>query len=350
MARHLPNLDGLRSLAALAVVLGHSHAFFQPGQAYLPPGWVEDAFFRQASLGVQFFFVLSGFLITRIALAQMDSSEGFRLGRFWLRRVLRIWPVYFLVVALSWLLARFAGPFFNMAYNQWPLVLCFLENFDLMAVVRGQHAPGFVVSVLWSVSIEEQFYFLYPLLLLALPRRAYVWLFGLVVLGAGTYKMSVLNTDPLAAQFSTFSACYELAIGCLLALLVHGREPQGQPAWRSLWPYLGLLLPFPPGWLPLLRPVCFAGIILDQAFCARSWLQTRFVPGLNWLGKLTYGIYSYHMIVLMLVYQVLQRFQAAPQGPWGFLAYLLLLLALTIGVSWTSYRWMERPILARAPR
>ena len=337
---HLPNLDGLRTLAATAVVLGHSHIFFQ---GYVPSGWVEDTFFRQAGLGVQFFFVLSGFLITRIALTQMDSPQGFSLKRFWIRRILRIWPVYFLVVGVAALLAYGAGPLFNMFYNNWALMLCFLKNFDLLALLPKQHAPGFIVSVLWSVSIEEQFYLLYPLLLVLVPRRFYAWLFGSVVLAAGCYKLANQISDPLAVQFHTFSACYELGIGCLLALAVH----KSQPRRLTVLPYLALLLPLPPEWWLLLRPLLFAAIICDQAFCSGSWLQTRFVPGLNGLGKVTYGLYSYHMIVCMLLYQFLHAHGLEPQGPAQFLLYLMSLLSLSIGLSWMSYRWIELPILAR---
>jgi peptidoglycan/LPS O-acetylase OafA/YrhL len=339
--RHLPNLDGLRTLAATAVVLGHSHIFFQ---GYVPGGWVEDFFFRQAGLGVQFFFVLSGFLITRIALNQMDSPEGFSLRRFWIRRILRIWPVYFLVVAVAALLALTCGPFFNMVYNNWALLLCFLENFDLLALLPQQHAPGFIVSVLWSVSIEEQFYFLYPLLLVLLPRRFYPVLFGSVVLAAGAYKLANQSSHPLSVQFHTFSACYELGIGCLLALAVQKRQPRR----LSGLPYLALLLPLPIDWHLLLRPLLFAAIICDQAFCPDSWLQTRFVPGLNQLGKITYGLYSYHMIVCMLLYQILHARGLEPRGPAPFCLYLLILFSLSIGVSWASYRWLERPIMAWA--
>lgn len=337
----LPNLDGLRTIAATLVVLAHSQQFWTvAGCSFTPVAWVQAYLFEESFPAVQFFFVLSGFLITRGILADIAGTQGFSLGKFLLRRVARIWPVYYLVVSVAALLAWKGGPLFTMWHNNWALLLCFLENFDLMRLMKANLVQGVIVSVLWSVSIEEQFYLVYPLLLMLIPRRCYGAFLALVVLGAATAKYrGMFNV------FHTLSACYELSLGCLLAWLVHGRKPIDPHPSLSLLPYLMLFLPLEHPIKSVLQPILFAGIIYDQAFCDRHWLQTRFIPGLNPLGKLTYGIYSYHMIVVMLSYQLLRYWHL--QGFPSFMLYLTVVLSLSIGLSWISYRWIEHPILAR---
>ncbi len=156
---HLPNLDGLRTLAAFTVVFGHCHAVcaFPIGPDSSLQG-IKHLLFEQAVRGVEFFFVLSGFLITRIVLREQSGPKGFNLRLFWMRRILRIWPVYFLVSALGGCAAATGWPAVAMPHNQWALILTFLDNFDLLYLIEQGLSYGLIVSVLWSVSIEEQWW------------------------------------------------------------------------------------------------------------------------------------------------------------------------------------------------
>lgn len=342
---HLPNLDGLRTLAAFTVVFGHCHAVCAfPINPDSSLQGLKHLLFDQAVRGVEFFFVLSGFLITRIVLREQDGPAGFQLRLFWMRRILRIWPVYFLVTAVGGLAAATGWPAVAMPHNQWALILTFLENFDLLQLIQQGLPYGLIVSVLWSVSIEEQFYLFYPLLLVLVPRRFYLPLFLAIVLASLRFKM--LASGP-AVGFHTFSRCYELGIGCVLALL-WPRPPEWAgkiPSWLSLLPYgLCLLLVLGPGspyWLPWL----FAWIVFDQAYCQRSWLQTRRVPLLNALGKITYGIYSYHVIFALAVYHAMRWHGIPPHTLGTFAFYVAAVSLLVVGFSLASYRWMERPLL-----
>jgi peptidoglycan/LPS O-acetylase OafA/YrhL len=346
---HLPNLDGTRTIAATLVLLQHANFFPTiDGAPYFCSGPLAHMLFGNADTAVKFFFVLSGFLITRLVLKQMYSQQGFSLTRFWLRRVLRIWPVYYLVVILGIVMAQTGEPLFSMKYNSYPLLFCFLENFDVIQIFTHRHQPAYIPSILWSVSIEEQFYLLYPVVLLIVPRRAYTGLFAVIVLGAGYFRYFSQN------EFHTISAFYELGLGCLLAQLVHRRKPKQLHPVIHLLPYLLLIgLQFPlldPRWASLLRPILFACILYDQAFCPSSLLQTRFVPGLNGLGKITYGLYSYHMIVVTLVYFFMKAYGTLPDGPLSFVLYLLGILGISIGLSWLSYHYYETPLLALSNR
>lgn len=347
--KHLPNLDGLRTLAALLVFLQHCNHFpIYAGAPYFVVGWLQQLCFNQAHLGVQFFFVLSGFLITRIVLAQRENGS-FRLLHFWMRRIFRIWPVYFLVCLLGALLALSGWPNYAMPNNHWPLLLAFLENYDLKQMLAAGQTQGYVVSVLWSVSIEEQFYLVYPLLLLLLPARFYRAFFLGILLLAGGYKVYV-GPDSLDGQFQTLSACYELGFGCLLATMPGSVLPR---KWAGL-AYLALLLTLLAprqviltAIIALVRPLLFCVILVDQAFCPESKLQTQKIPGLNWMGKLTYGFYSYHVIFVILVHGLLLQHHLEPRSFGPYMLYVLTAGLLAAGASYVSYRWMERPLLQK---
>lgn len=272
---------------------------------------------------------------------------------FWIRRILRIWPVYFVVVTVAWLLSYSGWPPFNMENNSWLLTLTFLANIDLTRLYATGTPYGYVTSVLWSVSIEEQFYLVYPLTLNFLPRRLLIPFFCLVVLLA-----VVLRKTLGLGQFHTISACYELGVGCLLGLLA-----PSAPRWASRIPKALLLLPYltigltiftPPKGIywafHFLRPFLFAAVLFDQAFCTQSCMQTKKVPFLNDLGKITYGLYCYHMIFVILVLEWMRRLGCAPVTVVGFLLYVAIVSVISIGVSAFSYRWLETPILAYKPK
>lgn len=348
--RHLPNLDGLRTLAALSVVFTHCNAFAAiDADQFWGGDWTKQVLFGQGRLGVQFFFVLSGFLISTIAL----QKEKIDIRHFWLRRIVRIWPVYFLVVSVGYLAWLTPWPIYSMDNNRWPLLLCFLENFDLISLLRDNLPYGYIVSVLWSVSIEEQFYFIYPILLALLPRRLYLPFFSLVVVGAVCFRLHP-GVGTFDKQFHSLAACYELGLGCLLAMTLRPIPRPSIPAAILLVPYLLLLASI--FWnqqsvmVDLGRPWLFCFILFDQAFCPQSWLQTRFLPGINSLGKITYGIYAYHIGLAILINQVMASYGKAPRTLPLFLLYLVLVSLCSVSISYSSYRFMERPLMGLVPR
>lgn len=307
--------------------------------------WLRSLFFEQAALGVQFFFVLSGFLITRIVLKEQSQDKGFDIRLFWVRRILRIWPVYCVVVALGSLLAAMGNPDFAMAHNRWALMLTFLENFDLMRLLQQNLPYGHIVSVLWSVSIEEQFYLVFPILLILVPRRFYAPVFLAIV--AASLRFKIVQGGVPAIGFHTFYQVYELGIGCLLAVLFP-RCPgwtSSIPAWLLMTPYLlSLALVLQPT-VPFLLPWFFGLIVMDQAYCQQSWLQTRRIPLINSLGKMTYGIYCYHMIFALGVFNLMRLQGTMPHTLASFAFYVGTVSLMTVGFSAASYRWLERPCL-----
>jgi peptidoglycan/LPS O-acetylase OafA/YrhL len=195
-----PNLDSLRFLAFLLVFLQHGfYNAFKPfeGYSYLSDR-VISFFFTGGSTGVQVFFVLSGFLITYLLLNEQKKAGQIDLGKFYLRRTLRIWPLYYATVIFAFIIYPYLKSFIGMdsglCSRPW-YYFTFLANFDSIHI--SQHCPGesaMTQGIVWSVAIEEQFYIFWPLLFRLLPAFKQWLIFPLVihVLVSG-YTMQMLK-------------------------------------------------------------------------------------------------------------------------------------------------------------
>jgi peptidoglycan/LPS O-acetylase OafA/YrhL len=182
----IPQLDGLRGIAALSVVAHFNTRPFPLDPAVTTVYGATSLLhtFSVAPMAVVAFYALSAFLLTHLAVREYDAAGRFGVRRFYTRRVLRIWPLYFTVVAVNLLAAIPGGPLMGFAddnptmlpwmLDHWWLYVGFLTNWSLaFNYVRGHIDMGFPgVAVLWSITVEEQFYLLYaPLMLLALRGR-----------------------------------------------------------------------------------------------------------------------------------------------------------------------------------
>jgi len=153
---YFKNLDGFRSVAALAVVFQHTMnglGDFYPG----PLDVIINKLTKYGELGVQFFFVLSGFLITYLLQTEKARLGRIDLPKFYLRRVLRIWPLFFSVLIIAIVILPFLGA---KSVDNWWLYPSFLSNFDRLI----DSSSNAMANITWSVSIEEQFYLFWPLL------------------------------------------------------------------------------------------------------------------------------------------------------------------------------------------
>jgi peptidoglycan/LPS O-acetylase OafA/YrhL len=208
VAHPIPSLDGLRAVSISLVVLGHatgSKGFFLGMKAlpFLGP---------LVGLGVNVFFVISGFLITGILLREMEKPGGLRLSKFYLRRTLRIFPPYYfyLVVMLGLTLFKVVEiPMQNFAF-----AATYIQNYSWVKW-------NWLLGHSWSLSIEEQFYLLWPGALLLMGKRGVTpLLWGLIVLcpflRAATYHWHIMS-EGIALHFGSHAAADSLATGCLLA-------------------------------------------------------------------------------------------------------------------------------------
>jgi peptidoglycan/LPS O-acetylase OafA/YrhL len=323
--RRYPELDGLRGIAASVIVLYHLR------------------FTRSFPLGqtaVDLFFVLSGFLITRGLI--VEAGRPGWLHAFYSRRIRRIWPAYYLAMALV------------VALNPWlpkPEPLAEWWRFATFTpfVSRYWHVEPSVFSRLfyhaWTLAIEEQFYLAWPLILLVLGRRGLaVACAALIVLPAWLRAADGLSPNLLLTR------CEGLALGAALALW-RGRDerPFGRRGRMALLGLALLMLSVPilPGSLQILRlNLLFAalvGLVIDAS--GHRFLAFLRSPALSALGRVSYGLYLYHPIVFALV-TVAHRRLGLP----GSLGWDVVKVALSVAVAAASWRWVESPFLKRRRR
>jgi peptidoglycan/LPS O-acetylase OafA/YrhL/lysophospholipase L1-like esterase len=348
-----PALDGIRALAVLAVIAYHDNAT-----------WARGGF-----LGVDAFFVLSGFLITTLLLLEYRRAAGVSLASFWGRRARRLLPALFLVlVFVAWYTHHYVAPWERTSirndgiaslfyFANWRFILDQQSYFTLFSAASP-------VRHTWSLAIEEQFYIVWPLVVLACLRigrgsaRVLAAVSGIGALGS-IVAMATLyqDGDPSRAYYGTDARAHELLIGALTAVaLVNWRPPDavrralmaiGPVALAGMalfWLHLGDTDPIYYQGGSVLFALLVALIIaaVMNGGWARSVLSLRPLP---WVGRLSYGLYLWHWPIT--VWLVPNRVHVSP------LTLNLARLGLTFVAATLSYYLVERPIRvgwSRRPR
>ena len=318
-----PALDGLRGLAILLVF-----AFHLPISA-----------FRAGSYGVILFFVLSGFLITTILLRELDDTGTVDFRRFYQRRARRLFPALLVVVASYLiLLITILGEPEAWWYRSWP-VLAYVSNY-----VQAGGAQLVHMAHTWSLAIEEHFYLLWPILLVAIPRR---WRFAttcaLVAALAGWRLAMLFGGSPHdRIYFATDTNAFAPLLGCALAIGVHEKRIPAPTANVSAlstaalvaaaclpWHYLDRRLLYITVPVGLLSAVAIHAALFKPAV----WLENRV---LRWFGKISYGLYLWHYMMIALPWE-----QLSPLPPVFFM------IASPIALASISWRFIEAPLLRR---
>lgn len=359
---YFPELDGLRFFAFFLVYLFHkgiptallvSLVGPRTAAALEGNGWV----------GVQFFFILSGYLITTLLLREEATLGRIDLRAFWVRRILRIWPLYFLTLLITFgVMPALDGVFRHsggaVTLRQLPYFLVFLGNWSM--IVLGPVATA-AQQVLWSVCVEEQFYVAGPLLIAFVPRRLRVALV-LVLMAAsiGTrYYLIHSGASQLATAYNSFALADTLLSGMLLALWL-GPDPRHTGRHLGVWlRWLQWPLYAVSAWF-LARPSIgqfdaarrvwdLVGIwvigmaVVAIAVTVPGLLRKALAyPRLVWLGKVSYGLYMLHEVAFWLRDRIVNWLGWFPNQD-----YLVPIgtLALTVGLAAASYYGVERRFL-----
>ncbi|WP_052684650.1 acyltransferase family protein [Lentzea aerocolonigenes] len=335
------DVQALRAIAVLAVVVNH----FWPNA--LTGGYV----------GVDVFFVISGFLITSHLDREIVRTSRVRLGRFYARRVRRLLPAAFLVLVLSIAAAYFLLPYPRWTANAWEsfAAASYWENWLLAGKsvnYSAQNEAASLVQHYWSLSVEEQFYLFWPLLLMGLfkiGRRRWV-VTGVAVLGALSLGLSVYYTivSPSQAYFITPVRVWEFAIGAGVALastkLVLPRVAAGLAAFAGLAMIIATAFvydhhtPFP-GYLALIPAAGTGLVIISGLRPGRQWhtVVTASWP-VQFVGNVSYSLYLWHWPVVLLAPFALSGLldKGELTTPW-----LLGLLALSLVLAWLSKTLVE---------
>lgn len=326
-AGYLPQLDGLRAVAVACVLAFH----FVPGvDRYAPLG----------SMGVRLFFVLSGFLITGILLSWRGQPVGVALQTFYVRRALRIFPLFYFVLAAA--AALNIGP----VRDTFAWHAAYLSN--AYFYLRGDWHGS--VSHLWSLAVEEQFYLVWPWLILCAPER---WLRPMIVAMIALAPLSrLLFPHPMDSVLPT-SCLDSLGLGALVALAPHkGGANRTFASAGSVLVSATLLLRY---WglggqyqivgldfgVSLLSAWLVGRAAIGFAGAAGAFLSSSAAIA---IGKISYGLYIYHGFTPYLLGRYVPGFVTMPAPP-----RVAMLTALTALIALVSWRWLEQPFLRLKP-
>ncbi|MGL5889874.1 MAG: acyltransferase family protein, partial [Bacteroidia bacterium] len=354
---YFANLDGIRAVACLMVFVAHIWDYLNNRQSMHPAeSWIYINFIDGlGTTGVCLFFVLSGFLITTLLLREKEATGTVSLKNFYARRILRIWPVFFLVVLLGFVIVPLISGTFSAAETgkHIPWYLLFANNFDRIA-------SGFTgfgndsLGVLWSVAVEEQFYLLWPLVILLTNKRWFWFTLVLIIIASAIFRqLNSSNTDVLT--FHTFSVMGDLVIGSSFAWSCLYWEVKKTARTRIIY-YSILILFFLLHNTLLNKPesAVLGRMLLAFSFGFLIEDQVRHETGLfrfssaKWLSKfgiITYGFYCLHLFVIMGIQKLNAVLGLKTISTSVFVIELIGALLLTTGISILSYRFFEKPLL-----
>lgn len=357
---HFDNLDGLRFLAFLSVFFFHSIStndkLIQKDAVFIA---LKD-FVSNGGLGVNFFFVLSGFLITYLLFHERSINKSINIKNFYYRRILRIWPLYFACVFFGFVLfpllkASFAGvPQEAASLFHY---LMFLSNFD---IINNGFPDASVLSVLWSISVEEQFYLFWPLLLVLFKDKE-KYLFVLIILMSLIFRY--YNSRELVLYMSTFSVISDMAVGALAAWIIYNdksfkKKIMYLPKLVIGLSYLvlGVLIiykndlftsPISIVFQRLLFSLFFAFIILEQVFSERSILKIGKFKFISFWGKYTYGLYIWHSVAILITVTILSRVGLHHNALQIIFIQVPLSFVISLIISYISYHYFEKVFLKK---
>jgi peptidoglycan/LPS O-acetylase OafA/YrhL len=358
---YFENLDCLRALAALGVILMHISSWlrFPNSKFYSTLELCLSLNGYGGRLGVYFFFVISGFLITYLMFLEQDSVGFFDIKKFYIRRTLRIWPLYFLVLIIGFIIYPFLTNLF-MHENYTEKASCLMYSFFLVNYDHIYHPlpSNGILGVQWSIAIEEQFYLIWPVIFIFFNKNKFPILLILITVFSELFYMLHLN-DWRRQYFDTLSVMRYLSFGALLAWVCYNKLHLVRsffdkvPVVVICMIYLvSLLSPFIirmffgtsnlSDFFNSIIPMFFFGfVIVEQNYSNKSFFKLGRIKALNWLGKISYGLYLTHMIAIYMV-----NFLFSEIFPNKFMSlHILIVFVLTITLSSLSYTYFEKYFL-----
>jgi peptidoglycan/LPS O-acetylase OafA/YrhL len=332
-----PALDGLRTVAVYAVVLFHT------GHP-----WASGGF-----LGVDLFFVLSGFLVTGVLLSEIDRTERLRLGAFYARRVRRLLPAALVAIVVTCVAFVLVLPVTERVslVSDAQAALLYVANWHFLAESGDYFAADAEQSPFlhfWSLAIEEQYYVVFPVLLWFLTKHGRRWtgtVLVAILVASVAAQLFWAQADPTHAYYGTDARIYQPLAGSLLALLVFGRGHRlaharwGAAAAVALPVFLVLctgLVPMSPSWRGLLATLV-AGVLVCGVVLADDSRLARVLshPVPVYLGKISYGTYLWHWPVIKLLEETVTTRPVAVAA---------LAVPISTVIAAVSFKVLETPI------
>lgn len=360
---HLPGLDGVRGIAIILVLLFHQTLMKPLSRvdriwgSLVSAGWT----------GVILFFVLSGFLITGILLDSRNQSRYFR--NFYARRFLRIFPLYYAVLIFSLvILGQVLMPLLDVAagsaladstrHQAW--YWFYLVNWQL--AFHGLRHESYL-DIAWSLSIEEQFYLVWPLVVWVLWPRALGWLCGVLIAAAIVLRPALLaaGMGPVAIKMISSSYVDALGVGALIAVVARSAISRRLLAGAAPWWFGAALVAFAIVWLRHpdewgfdTQAICMPlAVLASGGLVMGAYANVGVLRWLSWGPLRFFGRYSYAMYLLHLPLQIVTHAFYAPNDYVIFgsvwpaqLLFYILCTAWTVAAALCSWYLLERPCLS----
>jgi len=347
---HLAGLDSLRAIAAIVVVTGHvelvkSTMFHLPAAFKMMPS---------GHIGVVLFFVISGFLITMLLLREKSTYKKISIKMFYIRRILRIWPLYYFVVLVSALIFSY-----NPSFSVWLWSLTLLPNIGIISGNAWSVSPQ-----IWSIGVEEQFYLVWPTLIKYIKKQL---LIVLIIIAIGytilphamlfIINRTGLDHSTLSLYINKFFETAKfncMAMGGILACLVNRNDKILNLLRKKVISFFVMIIPFVV-WFLNIEFSYFTDEVMAVLFCLLIAVVTskkyQFFdnPVMNYLGSISYGLYMYHFIIISLAIKFINPLFQDNFILANILLYSTTIIA-TVLISAISYHTLENYFLKQKKR
>lgn len=358
-ATYFLNLDGVRAFACLTVFIAHTFDYINNRHLGTLEAGLYSHFIRGAgSMGVSLFFVLSGFLITSLLLEEKKRFSTISLRFFYMKRILRIWPLFFAVTIAGFFIVPLMTHDFSITTvkQHLPWFLTFTNNFDrIMTDFTGMGSDN--LGVLWSVAVEEQFYLLWPLLMLLSGPRTFTTASVTLIAGSCIFRYFHAG-DVNTIYFHSMSVAGDLAIGGIVACL-GAYWIKFKPAFSDMkqviripiYLVIAAIVLFHNQLLSadtnvvsgrLLLGIAFGVLIADQSYSSDKLFAISRFKLLGKMGAISYGFYCFHMFAIMLFQKLNAVYFPGKISTGLFYAELIGAFFLTLIISIISHRYFEK--------
>ncbi len=351
--KYYPQLNALRGIGIILVFLYHAYkpkfgtGFFMEFAAFC---------YENIYLSMDMFFALSAFIITHLALNEIQRNGNFSLKLFMVRRVLRIWPIYFIILAISYFAINKIAFHYSIPITLPPAswYVLFVSNFYLEGHV-------FFLRQLWTISVEEQFYIVWGICLLVMHKKIRIPIVIFGTIGVAFSFYSAFGSSNV--YYHTLTYAFDLMCGAYFAYLIHKKAKiinyiSSPSILKSLALYLFLPVFFisyyflsilvtgiPNNILDEVMRLIFivhqCVIFVDQMFNENSFFNLSKRKFLIYVGKIAYGVYCFHGLIITAGFLFIskQNIQINP------VLFTLIMFGITLLVGSISYKFIEKPIL-----
>ncbi len=364
MTKEVPyfkNLDALRFFAFLGVFISHTIPLPEAKTVSATAFDFISSAFSLFYLGVPFFFTLSSFLITYKLLKEYKENNRIQLLKFYLKRGLRIWPIYFLLLLICFVCLPLFSKILNVEKSTLPDIIPFLLFYSNFYII--QHGVQFIFAliVLWSIAVEEQFYIFWGLIMKYFKKYISAILIFLLCgsIAFCYYYLYDLHQTTGDLKIHSIYAIPNFCLGATIALICENKKASFN-LLKKLSPYFYLSVYFflivfyvtqkfnitqiDPVISNVIYSLCYALILFDQAFNGKRIFNAGNFVTLNYPGKISYGLYIYHELIVSIMMKLFKFFK--PDETFAIIIFqAAITLCITIFLSHISYKYFERYFL-----